>query len=759
MVKLEKTIKYGIYLAMLLPLVFTSRTMFPWHFGKTVLFQMLVEILLVLALVYFSLNKDPAQKQVLSGASRKIVRLNLLDWLVLAFVLLQLISSVFGVNFVSSFWGNQQRVQGVFTWLHFTAFYFLLRQFFTTKKDWQNLGIFVLAVSFISCFIAWVGPYFSIFDNIITKGGRISGMIGNPIFFAGYLIIPVFLGFSWFFILDKNSKWRWLSLLTGIFGLITFLFAQTRGAFIGLIAGILAIFAIYLFFGQTKKTKQAVAVAGLLFIILLSGLYVFNQKSDYLNNNFSLASNLLNIKLSATTADTRLMAWQIAFKGWQDKPVFGWGPENFQDIFNKHYNPEFLKYSFAETVWDKPHSYPLEVLSAMGISGFICYLAIVLALLIYLVNIIKKQDNKNRRLAFMILAGAVVAYVIQNSFAFETSNSLLIWMMLIASIAFYYSYFQKENEELKKYDNKFLYKVIGWAAILIIIVTPYFLYKNWTFYQASVCMGDTRDAEEIESLYLWQKNAPKVLAAEVPFFWEQAIFLTKDLSTFDGKQILDKKTLETAAYQLADIFEENIQKYPTSFVMRFWAGQLYSFMGEYINSEYFGRSEQLLKEALDINRQNQNAALVLAKTYLLQDKVEEGIKILKEINQNSIGYEETHWFLGLALVQDGQKDRGMEELEKGIDFGSGIDNNILYLIDLYAETKQYEKIISLYEKLIIRNPKNPQYYASIAVAYAEIGDEENVMININKAVELQPVLAEEAKKFLEQYNIDIEKYK
>lgn len=71
MVKLEKTIKYGIYLAMLLPLVFTSRTMFPWHFGKTVLFQMLVEILLVLALVYFSLNKDPAQKQVLSGGKQK----------------------------------------------------------------------------------------------------------------------------------------------------------------------------------------------------------------------------------------------------------------------------------------------------------------------------------------------------------------------------------------------------------------------------------------------------------------------------------------------------------------------------------------------------------------------------------------------------------------------------------------------------------------------------------------------------------------
>jgi len=93
MQNLEKIIKIGIYLAFILPLVFTSRTMQPWHFGKTVLFQILVEILLVLALMYFSFNKE-----------RKIVRLNLLDWLVLLFLGLQFVSAVFGVNFNRSFW-------------------------------------------------------------------------------------------------------------------------------------------------------------------------------------------------------------------------------------------------------------------------------------------------------------------------------------------------------------------------------------------------------------------------------------------------------------------------------------------------------------------------------------------------------------------------------------------------------------------------------------------------------------------------------
>jgi len=742
--KLSKAVKIGIYLAMLLPLVFTSRTMYPWHFGKTVLFQALIEILLVLALIYLSFN------------SKKIFKFNWLDWLVLGFVVLQIISAVFGVNFMRSFWGNQQRAQGIFTWLHFTASYFLLRQFFITKKDWQNLGIWLLVISFISCLIAWFGKYFAFLENVISQSSQLSGMIGNPIFFASYLIIPVFLGFVCFFILDKNNKWRWFGLLAGLFGLITLLFTQVRGAFVGLTVGLVAIWTMQILFSRSLKTKRILISIGILFLILISSTYIFNQKSDYLQKNLPVISRLLNITPYETTASTRLMAWQIALKGWQDRPVFGWGPENFQDAFDKHYNPEFLRYSFAETVWDKPHSYPLEVLSTMGLLGFICYLAIVVMLLAYLMRIIKRQDNENRRLAFIILVGAVVAYVVQSSFAFETSNSLLIWMTVIAFISFCYTL---SKNKANGYTSEFLHKSVAWIAIIIIIITPYLLYKNYTFYKASVYMGDTRDAADIGSNYLWQKNAPQVLAAEVPFLWEQAIFLTKDLSNFDSYGKLDKKTLETAAPQLVEIFEQEIKNNPQSYLLRFWASQLYCLMGEYIDNKYYNRSNQLLEEAWQFSPERQHIPLLLAKNYLLQDKTAEAIEILEQLVKKNPQFKEPHWFLGLALVKNGQEDRGMEELEKGKSFGISFKNNILYLIDLYARRKEYKKIIPLYEKLINDEPDKASYYASLAATYAAIGDEENVIINLNKAVELNPALTEEAKLFLEQQGIDISKYK
>ncbi|MDD5071900.1 MAG: O-antigen ligase family protein [Patescibacteria group bacterium] len=746
MAKLKKIIKIFIYLAFILPLVFTSRTMYPWHFGKTVLFQILVEILLVLALVYFGM-----------GEEKKFKKLDRLDYLVLFFLGAQILSAVFGVNFNRSFWGYQSRAQGVFTYLHFGIFYLLLRQFFTTKKDWQNLGIWILIISFISSLLAWFGGYFSFLDGVIVKGARLSGMIGNPLFFAGYLILPAFLGLALFFLLDENNKWRWPVLAIGVLNLIALFFTQIRGAFIGLMGGIFIIWLAYLFLGKGGKTKKMVVAGGILFLVLSVGLYVFNQKNPYLRNNISIVARLLDINTAVTTASTRLMAWEIAFKGWKDKPVFGWGAENFQDAFDKHYNPEFLKYSLGETVWDKPHSYPLEVLSTMGFLGFLSYLGIIATLFLYLIKITISREEGREKLGFIILIGAAVAYLVQNSFGIESANSLQLWFWLLAFAGFY---FGSTRAEAGYCGHRAFYKIIGWAALVFIIITPFFVYKNYSFFRASVLMGDVSDAAEIQSLYLWRTKAPEVLAAEAPFLWEQAILLTQDLGNFDGKQILNKETLEPVALSLADIFEDQIEKYPTSYVARFWAGQLYGFMGEYIDNKYYLRSEEVFKEAWEINKSRQSVPLMLAKNYLIAGRNRESIEILEELVAGNPDFEEPRWFLGLALMQDGQKEKGRQELEKGKNFGMGFGRgNILYLIDVYAEVEDYENIISLYEILIAKEPNNPQYYASLAVAYAGIGDEEKVVVNLSKAVELQPELAPEAEKFFREQGIDINKYK
>ncbi|MBI4812714.1 O-antigen ligase family protein [Candidatus Falkowbacteria bacterium] len=805
--KLFNGIKIGLYAAFLLPLVFTSRTMYPWHFGKTILFMALVEILVALAVVYYSRRfrhseaedrRIPSQSATSMGSFTSF-RMTVLDWLLIIFFAVQIISAAFGVDFTRSFWGDQQRAQGVFVWLHFAAFYFLLRYFLTPPlykggkgdlppllakeragvrsgvlMNWCNLSVWIFIIAVISSLLAWLGPKISFFNNIIGKGAQLSGMIGNPIFFASYLIIPVFLGFALFFL------------------------------FTPLVAGISVIWILYLIFGANNFTpfnkggrgdllpllnKERVGVrsarsknwrikffllaAMILGFLSLGALFIYNRKSDYLKNNFPMVARVLSVSPEEGTAQTRLMAWQIALKAWRDKPVLGWGPENYQDAFDKHYNPEFLKYSFAETVWDKPHSYPLEILATTGAVGFISYLGFLVVLFFYLVKIIKNAEDEKTRFGFIILTGGAVAYIIQNSFAFETSNSLQMWVFLLALVGEAHRHSEAEGRripllsaisrdpssaspaggaELRMTKVKEIIK--NFFFILILLLIPCGLYKNYTFYKASVLMGGARDAAEIGSAYLWQKNAVETLNYKIPFLWEQAVFLTKDLANIDKAGKLDKKTLDSVSPRLIEIFENEIKKGHGPYLFRFWLGQLYGFMGEYVDKKYYGEADKILEEAREFSPDRQHIPLLMAKNYLLRNKTDEGIKILENLADKNPEFPEPHWFLGVALMQKGEEARGMEELEKGKDFGVNFKSNVLYLIDLYAKRKEYDKIILLYKGLITQEPGNASYHASLAATYAAMGDKENLITSLNKAVELNPDLAEEAKKFLKSNGIE-----
>jgi len=751
---LNQIIKFGLFLALLIPITFTSTTMQPWHFGKTIIFQILVEILVFLAIIYFSLNKE-----------KPTWKFNWLDYLVILFPIFQIFSALAGVNLNRSFWGDQQRVQGIFTWLNFTAFYVLLRLFWQTKKDWLYYGSFALFIGFISSLIALFGYKLAFLEGMIVLGPRISGLIGNPIFYSAYIILPTFLGFI--VALALKEKHKWLALIAGLAGmlnLLTLILSGTRGAFVGLLAGVGSAFVLYLYFLPNKKTKLYSFGILAMLVCLFVGLVFFNLKSDYLKNSLPRVSTLLDLSTQSTTVKTRLMAWEIALQGWRDRPLLGWGPENFQDAFDKHYNPEFLKYSFAETVWDKPHSYPLEVLNNMGIEGFLAYLAIVLLAIYFAVKSAITQTSKKEKIILIISAGAIIAYVVQGSFAFETSNSLMLWLSLLAFVSFYHqsqnNQKQLNNETIEQKNNQAIIIATNLFSILILIATPYAIYKNCAMYHASVLMSQASDNAEIESLYQWQKNAELTLGYPIPFIWEQAIFLTKDLSIFDAKGLFDQNAepLKIIGPKLASIFETNIKAQPNSYLMRFWAGQLYTFMGQYVDQKYYARAEEILLEAIAINQERQSVAMILAKTYLLEGKTEEGVKTLEEVQKLNLDYGEAHWFLGLALIQSGKKEQGITELEKGASFGlESNEGNMFYMIELYNEQKAYAKIVPLYQKIIARHPDNPQYYANLAATYAVMGDKDNLVLAIKQAVALQPELRPEAIRFLEENNIDISK--
>ena len=100
----------------------------------------------------------------------------------------------------------------------------------------------------------------------------------------------------------------------------------------------------------------------------------------------------------------------MAIKGFKERPILGWGQENFNIVFNKHYNPLMDQ----EQWFDRTHNIILDWLIAAGILGALSYLSLFVAVLVLIwrrgtFTFVEKS----------ILTGLFAAYFFHNMFVFD----------------------------------------------------------------------------------------------------------------------------------------------------------------------------------------------------------------------------------------------------------------------------------------------------------------------------------------------------
>ena len=809
---LAKIIRWGLYLSLLLPLGFTGWTRFPANFGKTILFQMLVEALVVLYLILVIYRLFRATRLRSGQAPREIPsktpgishfvrddqskQLNALDWSVLLFLAILILTSLTGANFLNSFWANQSRAQGVFTWLHFGAWYFLLLRSFrgnaeksppSTAGDpslalgmttWRSVLLITNVVSLLVTLTALFQPWLNFSFILDHQTARLSGIFGNAAFLASYLVLAATLAF-YSACQIQNTKYKIPLVALGFLELFTLYRTGTRGALLGLAAGVIffVLLVAYRSFrvlvsdasrrygvdsaekspagwlerwrGSLTAFEMTKRKTALLLILLAFAIFLLSQSSIF---KFQISS-------LPATAQTRLMAWQIALKGWREKPWLGWGPGNYDVVFNKYYNPRFLRYSFAETVWDKPHNWPLEILVTSGLVGLASYLWLYFNLLRILLSPFGRHGFTKQ-----ILAAGLVGYFVQNLFLFETSNSLLLFFLIAAlasSIgAGHFSLNEKSHSApagdlsaAPRDDQKS--KALSYAVIVLIAPLFFSLYKyNFLPLKASFYLQKSNSAAfERQDFNDWSIFTVKALQAPEPWPAETATLAAADLQKLDRANLIrSKEDLESAATLIKDRLENLYQQYRDNFAYAFWAGQTYLIIAEHLDYKYFSKAEAILIKARQISPQRQEIHFILGRLYLLTRDFEKAIAANETAVKLDPEIGQSWWFLGLAKIAAGQRQAGLESLEKAWELDPGLKTtaNILYVIDIYAEEKKYDRIITLYQRLQEQEPDSPNWYIKLAATYAALGDKKAALDAVNRALELAPDLRLEAERFIRE---------
>ena len=354
---LERATLLGVFGGLLMPLVFIRDLAYPFVFPKMLFFQILVGLTFPAWVTLALRDKQcrPTPSRLLAG--------------VIGWLLVLSLTTGFSACHWRSFFGTQERMTGLFSLLHFFAWYLMTASMLKSSRDWRRLLEFQVLVGFVAAWAVLILPMHALIPSAPESGpgARLSGLFGNPIFAASYQNFNIF-----FCILlwqgASRPKRIWYALVL-LFSLFTLVAAGSRGPLLGAVVGLgVTSFAFGLWNGRRrmiKGTTVAVALVVATYALLLA-FFVHSMQSAFWATHGNLARFFqFNVDLGRT------WLWSTAWSGFVARPIFGWGLLNYEVIFDVFYQPKFHTLGIN----DEAHNWLLGVLSETGIVGLLVVFA------------------------------------------------------------------------------------------------------------------------------------------------------------------------------------------------------------------------------------------------------------------------------------------------------------------------------------------------------------------------------------------------
>lgn len=442
-------VRLGLMAVLVVPLVVTTSTYFPYVVGKAIYARVIIEITFAFWLIlvlYFSAHR-PSRSWILIAVGA---------WLVVS-----LIAGLTGVSFTRSFWSTYERMQGIYDLAHWFVFVMMAGSVFRSIKDWQVPFTVNLVIGAVVSGLG-LGHHFDVFSmDILGSSQRIESTLGNATYVGAYTMVNAMIGVGLIvhsFVkpdiepsvevrrratrrrqrrVEQQAGWSldlttWLRILW-VAGVVINLWALwltgTRGAIVGMGAGAVVFGIGYLIWGNMRAIRWA--ALGVIVAAMLSVGLVLVMKTtsvlDPLTESSTTLRRLASIGLDDNSSRGRLVAVQAGLEAFQDRPVLGWGPENFLIAWGRYFDVD----SGIHERFDQAHSKVFEELTTKGILGLTTYLLIWLAIVAVLLASFRRRNGWDQ--VFIAVIGATAAaYFVQNLFLFDTTTTTLLFALLVA---------------------------------------------------------------------------------------------------------------------------------------------------------------------------------------------------------------------------------------------------------------------------------------------------------------------------------------
>jgi len=482
---------------------------------------------------------------------------------------------------------------------------------------------------------------------------RVFGLFGNVNFFAEYLIVPLSLAVSLFFI-TKNRN-RKILLLIGILAMgTTLILTFTRGSYLGF--GVAIIFMFFLFL--LSKGKKFIEENKKIFIIMLAAIiivsFLFIIPTPLSKSDTAISQIKGRISITELTnqffSGGRAAMWKFTWMMIKDHPILGSGIGTFK--YNSlRYQAKFFEqgdnrsiYSFGHA--GKAHNEYLQLWAELGTIGLAIFLWLIIACFNYGIRYLKREKDEQKQGIMIGLMGAIVAVLVDGIFGFPLhlpATIVLFWLVIGLAVVVG----SKDEVNTKKINisrfKPYLYiGIIFLTIFLCVTVMRPFMARIYWYYGNEEIKNQNYDYNKAIKIYekalKWDPYLGNLYYDLGIIFMKRELYNTalanfeKSAKYFDFPYLplnlaiiyLAKGDLDEAIdeFKRAISYQGNVQTMPP----------LYCDLGNaYLKLERYEPAEIAFKNAIKINPKYMNAHYGLAGAYLNQNKIDEALVELKKV--------------------------------------------------------------------------------------------------------------------------------
>ncbi len=769
---INKILRYitliGIFIIPFIPLVVFNSLFFPFITGKNFMFRIVIEIVFAAWAVLALTDKAYRPRK---------------SWILYSFFIfvgVMAVADAFGKFPFKSFWSNSERMEGWVTLAHLLMYFLVTSTVLATDKLWDaffETSFGVNMVVMLYCLLQ-IGHQLT-----INQGGvRVDATFGNAAYLAVYALFNIFIAalylvrkraslslFSnWFFALGFNAGFLVFVLpnlsqaalsatsngiffgFLGLFLVNVFLYATamlkqewmvfaviilcnlvalyntaTRGAIIGLIAGIALTGLLVALLDREHPRFQKFAWGAIIAAaVVVVGFYGLRNASFVKNS--PVLSRFSSISLTETTTLSRFKLWHMALEGFKERPILGWGQENFNYVFNKYYDPALYN---QEQWFDRTHNVIFDWLTAGGILGIASYLFLFGGVIYYVWR--GKGDGQFSIPEQAVITGMLAAYFIHNLFVFDNLTSYLVFIAIAA-------YVYNRTSLRPRIASEFVVNnaVLPIAVVLLIVAMYVVNVKPILANRALIAaMTPTQQGDITKNVAQFQDALSYKTFADAEI--REQIMSAAGQNAAATQPPIGSDTLKALA-----ITEGKKQTEITPDDARYFV-----FYGTFLVQDGDIKDAiPYLQRAHALSPDKQSIIFALAGAYLEEQDYKDAELVLKTAYELDPSYDAARMTYAAAAIYNSDLPTADSVLAGVSTSTIAASNDITQA--LYT-TKQFGRLIMLAKFRVSQDP-SAQNYVSLAAAYLYSGDRKNAVAELQAAINVEPNFKAQGEQYIQQ---------